>query len=51
MVAGSLTNDVRRECADVFSELSDLVARTQAGTALIERIAGLLPQMRGRTRV
>ena len=37
--------DVRRECADVLGELYDLVARTQAGTTLIERSAIDLPDL------
>ncbi len=37
--------DVRRECSEVLGELYDLVARTQAGTALIERSALDLPEL------
>ncbi|MBY0275000.1 TetR/AcrR family transcriptional regulator [Candidatus Binatia bacterium] len=37
--------DVRRECEDVLGELYDLVARTQAGSALIERSALDLPDL------
>ena len=37
--------DVRRECEDVLGELYDLVARTQAGSALLERSALDLPDI------
>lgn len=37
--------DIRRECEDVLGELYDLVARTQAGSALIERSALDLPDL------
>lgn len=37
--------DARQECADVLGELYDLVARTQAGTALLERSALDLPDI------
>jgi AcrR family transcriptional regulator len=37
--------EVRRECSEVLGELYDLVARTQAGTTLIERSALDLPEL------
>lgn len=44
-VARPRARDVRRECEDVLGELYDLVARTQAGSALIERSALDLPDL------
>lgn len=44
-IARSRARDARRECEDVLGELYDLVARTQAGTALLERSALDLPEI------